>query len=339
MSPVMTHWAYVITILVLAIGRVLLEIADASPGSAPSAAARPAPAEGPSPVFLAKAAIAIAMVVVAYLFCRTPYFRGLELGPKVAWAVFGILIVRGWLWLENRRSSPAETALSEESKATPWVGLAELLDSALVALALVFFIIKPFVLQAFFIPSGSMKDTLLLGDRLVVSRFAYRFGDPQRGDIVVFKAPPQADESQAEFIKRLVGLPGDRIKVEKGTLIVNGVPVEEPYIRERPHQRTPARPEPGPLHTRRDYLGFDWYYEDDQVVVPDGYYFMMGDNRNQSRDGRVWGYVPREAIVGRAILIFWPPARIRGLWWPGGVAEIGAGPGGGGTEQIRSGEH
>jgi signal peptidase I len=333
-------WVYVVSILVLAVGRAMLEFVD-PPDSSPHAARVAARDGSASPVLIAKIGIGIAMAAMAYLFCRTEYFRGLELGPKVAWAVLGVLIIRGWLWLENRRAAVdgAATVASgaDEDRISPWVGFAELLDSALVALALVFFIIKPFVLQAFFIPSGSMKDTLLLGDRLVVSRFAYRFGEPQRGDVVVFKAPPQADENQTEFIKRLIGLPGDRIKVEKGTLFVNGLPVEEPYIRERPRDRTPSRPEPGALHTRRDYLGFDWYLEDDQVVVPEGHYFMMGDNRNQSRDGRTWGYVPREALVGRAILIFWPPQRVRGIWWPDGVAGTEAHVSQGGAEETRSG--
>ncbi|MBD3175875.1 MAG: signal peptidase I, partial [Armatimonadia bacterium] len=195
----------------------------------------------------------------------------------------------------------------------------------------------PFVLQAFFIPTGSMEDTLLVGDRLVVSRFAYRFGEPQRGDIVVFKAPPQAEEDQLEYIKRLVGLPGDRLRIKGGVLYVNGVAVEEPYTKQPSYDRMPKRYEPGPLHKERDYLGFDWWYEDDQVVVPEDHYFMMGDNRNKSRDSHVWGYVPREALIGRALFVFWPPARVGGLWWPGGVVQVEAEPPTGGGVEPRSG--
>jgi signal peptidase I len=211
---------------------------------------------------------------------------------------------------------------------------AEFLDSALIALALVFFIIRPFVIQAFFIPSSSMEDTLQINDRILVSKFVYRFQAPERGDIVVFRSPLEASEYadcthceqgrqqkvprdasgrplpvfrcrycghkievQKDFIKRLMGLPGDRVRVHDGTLYINGIPYEEPYIRDKPNYEFP-----GPS-TPTDIPGVE--IVDGQVVVPQGKLFMLGDNRNNSNDGHAWGFVPRESVLGKALFVFW----------------------------------
>lgn len=184
--------------------------------------------------------------------------------------------------------------------------LIEFVDSALIALALVFFIIRPFVIQAFYIPSRSMEDTLKINDRILVNRFIYRYLGPRRGDIVVFKAPPKALETSSgspeekDFIKRLIGLPGDRIRVRDGYVEINGQRQDEPYIRERPLYTYPA-PE--------DYMEATLPIDGDEVVVPQGAYFVLGDNRNQSHDGHRWGFVPRENVLGKALLVFfsWPP--------------------------------
>jgi signal peptidase I len=200
--------------------------------------------------------------------------------------------------------------------------MVELLDSGLIAFLLVFVIIRPFVVQAFYIPSGSMEPTFLEGDRILVNRFVYRLNQPQRGDILVFVAPDQAldprDEFQApgqarkpqddkkDFVKRLIGLPGDRIHVvaEVG-VFVNGHLLREPPGAAMPEYNWPAD-ELG-NSTGKDY------------TVPQGCYLVLGDNRNLSRDSHVWAnrktgeaepYLEANRVLGKAMVIFWPPSRI-----------------------------
>jgi len=173
-------------------------------------------------------------------------------------------------------------------------------------------LLKTFLVQAFFIPSPSMVPTLRPGDRILVDRLAYRFGDVQRGDVVVFTDPsarhddgvvsrvvtwlveglgvtrPQDDD----FVKRVIGLPGDTIEISDGTVLVNGTALDEPY-----------------LNTPEDTRSFG------PVTVPDGDLFVLGDNRLQSADSRFpppegLGFVPIDHVVGRASLIVWPPSRM-----------------------------
>jgi len=164
----------------------------------------------------------------------------------------------------------------------------EVLESALIAIVLVFLIIRPYVVQAFYIPSGSMHPTLLEQDRILVNKFIYRFQKPRRGDVIVFKAPPQAspDGREKDFIKRVIGLPGDTIEVREGRTYVNGKPLDEPYILERP------------------------FYEFPPQQVPQGTLFVMGDNRNDSNDSHNWGSLERDRVLGKAMVIFWPIKRI-----------------------------
>ena len=165
-------------------------------------------------------------------------------------------------------------------------GLLEFLVILVVAFALVFGFVRPFVLEAFYIPSESMVPKLLVGDRVFVNKFVYRFWEPERGDIVVF----QSVEGEGEdLIKRVIGAPGDRVAIINGVLHVNGEPQEESYVRDgRPLDSGPNGP------TR----------------VPEGTVFVMGDNRANSRDSRFFGPVPVENIEGEAFVIFWPPWRI-----------------------------
>ncbi len=172
---------------------------------------------------------------------------------------------------------------------------AEAILSAL-ALALV---IRTFFVQAFKIPSGSMLPTLEIGDHLLVNKLLYglrvplsgqRFFDyfePERGDIIVFVFP---EDPSKDFIKRVVGLPGDTIEIRKKQLFRNGVPVD---VVEEPYARWVRPLEPGP----RDQFG--------PVTVPEGHVFVMGDNRDQSYDSRFWGFVPYENIKGKAFVIYW----------------------------------
>ena len=168
----------------------------------------------------------------------------------------------------------------------------EFVDSGLVAVLLFFCILRPFVIQAFYIPSGSMESTLQINDHILVNKFIYYFREPKFGDIVVFRAPPNVSETKKDFIKRVVGLPGDRIAVHSNCLYRNGQPVREPYVKDEFYRYVVPR-------TGGEY------------VVPDDTVFVMGDNRNDSNDSHRWGSLPRENVLGKAFCIFWPPYRIR----------------------------
>jgi signal peptidase I len=181
----------------------------------------------------------------------------------------------------------------------------EFVDSGLIALLLVFCIVRPFVIQAFFIPSTSMLPTLKIHDRILVNKFIYRFRDPRPGEIIVFKAPRWADSEGRDFIKRCMGAPGDTVEVRGGVVYLNGKPLQEPYKLE-------------PSYT-------DW----GPRIVPPGHYLVFGDNRNNSNDSRKWEdsggdgayprpFLPRERILGKAMVVFfargWPWSR--GNPWP-----------------------
>jgi len=166
----------------------------------------------------------------------------------------------------------------EESKATVW--WRDLLQSLIIA-AVLAMVIRAFLFTPRVIPSPSMEPTLYPGDRIIVNRLAYRLGEPQKGDVVVFKYP--LDPSR-DYIKRVVALGGDTIKARHNVLYINGQPQE------------PA-----------SFLPDNVIYNDfGPVKVPPNGYFMMGDNRNNSADSRVWGVVDRSLIVGKAMFVFWP---------------------------------
>jgi len=204
----------------------------------------------------------------------------------------------------------------------------EFVDSGLIAALLVFCLLRPFVIQAFYIPSGSMEPTLLEGDRILVNKFIYFFRDPRAGEIIVFNAPPQASEDNKDFIKRVVGVAGDRLQVRKhiqgvqpGGLIRNGQLVNEPYLAEPPDYYWPR------VSGEFVHMGggeVKYLEADDEFIVPPGHLVMMGDNRNNSNDSHRWArryhetdqwvsdpFLPRENVLGKAMVIFWPPQRIR----------------------------
>ena len=182
-----------------------------------------------------------------------------------------------------------------------------------------------FVLQAFKIPTGSMEETLLIGDHLLVNKFIFarppgglaRFlpiRELRRGDILVFKFPPSEEQTEPgeHYVKRVVGLPGDRIHIFHRQVFVNGQPRYEPFV----HHTFPDELRPGddfpPPET--EYLRGSttaWsaemssYVRDGEIVVPPGKYFVMGDNREQSWDSRFWGFVPRGVVSGRPLLVYW----------------------------------
>ncbi len=148
--------------------------------------------------------------------------------------------------------------------------------------------IRTFVAEARYIPSGSMLPTLQINDRLIVDKLSYKFQPPQRGDIVVFSPTEKLQQQNFKdaFIKRIIGLPGDKIEVKGGKVYVNDKPLEEKYIA--------ASPE----------------YQYGPETVPPNSYLVLGDNRNNSYDSHYWGFVPREDIIGRAIVRFWPLNRM-----------------------------
>ncbi len=132
------------------------------------------------------------------------------------------------------------------------------------------------------VESISMQPTLYAGNFVLVNKLAFNFVEPERGDVIVFKYPP--DPTQVPYIKRIIGLPGDTIHIEGGKVFINGQELIEPYLVE-PTNR-----------------GGDW-------VVPENNLFVMGDNRNSSSDSRTWGTVPMENIIGRAEIVYWPPEK------------------------------
>jgi signal peptidase I len=167
-----------------------------------------------------------------------------------------------------------------------WQSWGENIRILLMALLLAL-VIRTYVAEPRFIPSASMVPTLNLGDRLVVEKITYRLHPPQRSDIVVFRVPPalQAEGYQADqaFIKRTIGLPGDRIALQAGRVYLNGQPLAEPYVVEPPKAEDMA-----------------------EVTVPADQLFVMGDNRNNSNDSRYWGFLPIENLVGHAVWRFFP---------------------------------
>jgi signal peptidase I len=164
-------------------------------------------------------------------------------------------------------------------------GVLEFLIILIVSFVLVFGFVRPFVVEAFWIPSASMVPTLKYGDRVLVNKFIYRFTEPERGDVIVFKSVQGDDQ---DLIKRVVGVPGDEITVRGGRLFVNGEPQREPYVNKKFPDRSFYAP----------------------TTVPKDHVFAMGDNRANSQDSRVFGPVPKENIEGEAFLRFWPPGRI-----------------------------
>jgi signal peptidase I len=214
--------------------------------------------------------------------------------------------------VEPRKSPSARTVVREY------------LDAFIVAGLVALFLIT-FVVRTFFIPSASMEPTLQIHDMLLVNEFEYRFTKPHEGDIVVF--PPPIPSSN-DFIKRTIGLPGDQIRVHQGVVYRNGVAMNEPYIADRPSYELeiknygiyvdgqPLDPAMANVPPKARWSAPD--------RIPDGCYFMMGDNRNNSEDSHVWGFAQpagtfatgqrkgeNAGFTGHAFLLFYPLSRIR----------------------------
>jgi signal peptidase I len=178
----------------------------------------------------------------------------------------------------------------------------EWIESIIVAFLLAM-VIRAFVVQAFKIPTGSMRQTLIEGDLILVNKFIYgvrapftdiRFpavAEPQRGDVIVFIFP---GDRKKDFIKRLVGLPADVIEIKSGTIFVNDKPLITPEFSQRYY------------YNKGDYAELN-----KKITVPKDCYFVLGDNSASSMDSRYWGFVPRKDLLGKAMVIYWPPNRIR----------------------------
>ncbi|MBE0464382.1 MAG: signal peptidase I [Halomonadaceae bacterium] len=188
---------------------------------------------------------------------------------------------------------------------------------------LVVLVVRSFIVEPFQIPSGSMRPTLEVGDFILVNKFAYglrlpvvhdrilEVDDPERGDVMVFRFP---DEPSVNFIKRVVGLPGDRIRYEDKQLYINDEPIAKTLVEEGPE----TAPQELLLQEQLGSASHAIYNNPRdpgpqmrEVEVPEGHYFMMGDNRDHSNDSRYWGFVPEENIVGRAFAVW--------MHWDGGL--------------------
>jgi signal peptidase I len=185
---------------------------------------------------------------------------------------------------------------SKKASTSWWTSQRDNIRVIVIAL-IIALILRLFVAEPRYIPSGSMLPTLQINDRIIVEKVSYLFNQPQRGEIIVFYPPksPHIADTSTPYIKRIIGLPGDRISIHDKKVFVNDLPLQESYIAEAPNYN----------------LAFSSQNQDKNqssqtATVPPNSYWVMGDNRNYSNDSHVWGFLPKENIVGRACLRFWP---------------------------------
>lgn len=196
---------------------------------------------------------------------------------------------------ERQDVTPEQDAAKEQGVAKDslwlrvWRSQRENIQILVIALSLAL-LIRAFVAEPRYIPSDSMLPTLEIGDRLVIEKISYYFRPPVTGDIVVFEPPPQLQlqgfTQDQVLIKRVIGKPGQTVQVQNGKVYLDNQPLQEDYIAEPPD------------------------YQLEPVVVPEEQFFVMGDNRNNSNDSHVWGFLPKQNIIGRAVLRFYPFDRI-----------------------------
>ena len=188
--------------------------------------------------------------------------------------------------------SSQETDANNLASSKTWRSLRENLILITIALVLAF-LIRTFIAEPRYIPSDSMLPTLHQGDRLVVEKISYKFNSPKFGDIVVFQPPAELQRRgyspDQAFIKRIIGTPGDTLKIDAGKVYINDKILQEDYIKEPVLKPFPP------------------------IKVPPDEYFMMGDNRNDSNDSRYWGFLPKKNMIGKATFRFWPLDRIGGI--------------------------
>ena len=206
---------------------------------------------------------------------------------------------------------PPKHRAPKEEQREGFFGFFRELPGLIIIAFLLALLIKTFLVQAFFIPSQSMVPTLKVNDRVLVNKLVYDFGEPQRGDIIVFENPSEeeprrnvfqaiwawlteglgfAQAGHQDFIKRVVAVPGDTIEMNQGRVLINGDPIDEPYLVRPGHDNYEAR------------------------TIPEDHVFVMGDNRPNSSDSRsTLGFIPYEKIVGKAFVLLWPPSRMEWL--------------------------
>lgn len=274
-------------------------------------------------LFTERSTLLVGGLVVVLILMRI----GLALVSPTSWAGLAIL----WFWhpdarvVARRRLLPAarqERGEDDQVLTGLYEPTLQNMDSTLVALAIVFFVIRPFVVQAFYIPSSSMEPTLMGNsarkDRVLVNKYIYRTRAPRRQEIIVFHAPPAAldDPSKPQdFIKRLIGVPGDTVQVRNNRVLINGKPLDEPYLDDEhiavsSFRMSDSRGDPA-----------NW----GPVKVPPGKYLVLGDNRNNSRDSRLWfdanrapaPFLDADQVLGKAMCVFWPPKALKLLRTPG----------------------
>jgi len=224
---------------------------------------------------------------------------------------------------KEKRKEPAAVEKSKEAETEekPKETTVEFLSSLAAVLVTGLFIIT-FVVQAFEIPSSSMEETLLIGDHVFVNRVVFApktslvgplvpYRDPRRGEIVVF-LHPDPQQNGIYVVKRIIGVPGDKIHLRNGVVYRNGVALDEPYVEHDADTFDPYRNEfPSVPPTDDGNMSANWlvdlpsYIQGGDLVVPPGHYFAMGDHRGVSLDSRYWGFIPKENIIGRPMFIYW----------------------------------
>jgi len=201
---------------------------------------------------------------------------------------------RGRLGRRRRKDKPAK---SPTRNAVEW-------GAVLVGAIVVAVLVRTFLFQTFYIPSESMTETLRINDRVIVNKLAYKLGDVHHGDVVVFERPKNDPAlTEKDLIKRVIGLPGDRVSITEGTVKVDGKELDEPYTDDKPTDASVACG-PGEVTGLNTAEG---------LKIPAGHVLVLGDNRTSSHDGRCFGPIDEDLIVGRAIFIIWPPAHTGGL--------------------------
>lgn len=244
----------------------------------------------------------------------------IELFLVIGSLITGLVWLVDILWLSNKREAKPTNDREEESANTypePWY--VEYSKSFFPVLFIVL-ILRAFIAEPFRIPSGSMMPTLLVGDFILVNKFAYglrlpvlhsRLSDsegPERGDVVVFRYPKN---QSVDYIKRVVGLPGDHVAYYNKQLFINGQPANQ-IVEDEYQNIDPQRADSGQLFLNEDLLGVSHdilidqnkYSMEGEYIVPPRSYFVMGDNRDNSNDSRFWGVVPEENLVGKAFMIW-----------------------------------
>lgn len=247
------------------------------------------------------ALIASILILVAYIIILIA-IKGLETMEFIFWSLFVGLTIGELLVVHVFK-------LPKENKIRDWVEPA--FEAIIIAI-----IIRTFLIQAFKIPTSSMEDTLLINDHIIANKFIYgttifypemkdgklkfktakilRFSKPKRGDVVIFRYPV---DPKMMFIKRCIGLPGDTIEIKDKIVYVNNKKLDEKYVFHKDFRTFP-----------KDYVPRDNF---GPIKVPEGHYFVMGDNRDYSSDSRFWGFLPDEYLRGKAWIVYWPPNRWR----------------------------